>query len=350
MKKIKRILLTIFLVCVIIGVTGVGFAITYYNKGIGPTSDESQEVYVTIQNGETATNVLYTLHREGLLKNIFCGRVYLKLNEVGNLQANSYILNKNMSLKEIFAVMTNPTDEYILQTKVQIIEGETISSIAKTIAAVTKRDENDVLNQINDKEFLNQLIDEYWFITEDILKEGINQPLEGYLYPETYLFNTNVTTEEIIRTTLDMMDKKLTPFKDSIEKMGWSVHQFLTFAAIVEREALFDEDRPKIAGVLMNRLDINMPLQVDCTVNYAWDRTGVDVTYSHLEIDSPYNTYKYKGLPIGPISTVSEITISACAEYEENDYLYFFAKQDGTLIYSKTLSEHNSAVQKFKWY
>ncbi len=350
MKKTKKILLIVFLVCVVIGAAGAGSTIAYYNEGIGPASDESSEVIVTVESGQTATSVLYTLKDAGLLKDVFCGKVYLKLNKVGNLQANSYILNKNMSLEEIFAVMADPTDEYIAQVQVTIIEGQTISDISKTIAKAMKMDETDVLNQINDKTFVNELIEEYWFLTEDILIEGIRHPLEGYLYPETYSFNMNVTFDEIIRTSLNMMDKKLTPLKDSINQMGWSVHQFLTFAAIVEREALFDEDRPRIAGVLLNRMEINMPLQVDCTVNYAWERSGVDVTHSHLEIDSPYNTYKYKGLPIGPISMVSDVTMKSCIEYEENDCLYFFAKQDGTLIYSKTHDEHRNAVNKYKWY
>ena len=147
-----------------------------------------------------------------------------------------------------------------------------------------------------------------------------------------------------------MMDDHLTSYKPFMDSKGWTAHQFLTFASVVERESLFNEDRPIIAGVFMNRLDINMLLQSDITVNYAWDRTGVDVTYDHLEIDSPYNTYKYAGLPIGPISSVSAVTLDACANYTSHDYYYFFAKEDGTVIYSSTLSEHNAAVSANKWY
>jgi UPF0755 protein len=230
-----------------------------------------------------------------------------------------------MSLEEIFDIMAHPTDQYVMQLQVTILEGYSLSDIAKSLATALKVEETEVMNLLNDKTFLNQLIKDYWFITDDILKEGIRYPLEGYLYPETYLFNVNVTLENVIRASLDMMDKKLTPVKDVISKRGWSVHQFLTFVSIVERESLFDEDRPKIAGVFMNRLEAKMLLQSDITVNYAWERTGVDVTYAHLEIDSPYNTYKYAGLPIGPISTVSAVTMDACVKYEENDYYYFFA-------------------------
>lgn len=350
MKKATKIILGILIALLLLGAVAVLIAFNYYKEGISAVSEESEEVLVTVESGQTATSVLYTLDEAGLVNDVLCGKIYLKLNEVGNLQANSYLLNKNMSLEEIFAVMENPTDKYVMQISVTILDGYSLPDIAESIATALSIESSEVMDLLNDEAFLNSLMEEYWFITEDILQEGIRYPLEGYLYPETYVFNSNVTLEKVIYGSLDMMEAYLTSIKSSIEEMDWSVHEFLTFASIVERESLFDEDRPKIAGVFMNRLEINMLLQSDITVNYAWERTGVDVTYAHLEIDSPYNTYKYAGLPIGPISTVSKVTMDACVNYEDNDYYYFFAKEDGTVIYSSTLSEHNAAVQKNKWY
>lgn len=349
-KLVIKIVIGVVIALGVLGCASALFAWNYYKKGISAVSEESKEVIVTVENGQTATSILYTLNESGLLNDIFCGKVYLKLNEIGNLQANSYILNENMSLEEIFSIMENPSDEYVVKRKVTILEGATIPEIAEAIATAYEVEASEVMDLLSDEEFLNSLIDEYWFVTEDILKEGIKYPLEGYLYPETYFFNINVGMKNVIEASLDMMGEKLEPNKATIEAMGWSAHEFLTFVSIVERESLFDEDRPIIAGVFMNRLKKNMLLQSDITVNYAWDRTGVDVTYSHLEIDSPYNTYKYAGLPIGPISTVSQVTIDACIDYTEHNYLYFFAKEDGTVIYSSTLSEHNAAVSKYKWY
>lgn len=350
MKKSTKIVLLIVSILIVLLLAGVLGCFGYYKKGISAVSSQSKEVIVTVESGQTATSVLYTLESAGLLKDVFCGKIYLKLNEVGNIQANSYLLNTNMDLKEIFSVMSNPTDEHIVQTKVTILEGISIPEIAEAIADAMGMETQEVMDLLSDKEFLNTLIEKYWFITDEILEEGIKYPLEGYLYPETYLFNNNATLENVIYASLDMMDEQLETQRETIENMGWSVHEFLTFTSIVERESLYDEDRPKIAGVFMNRLETNMRLQSDITVNYAWDRTGVDVTYSHLEIDSPYNTYKYGGLPIGPISTVSAVTIEACANYTEHEYYYFFAKQDGTVIYSRNLDEHNNAVKNNKWY
>ena len=208
-----------------------------------------------------------------------------------------------------------------------------------------------MIKQWDDQEYLQSLIEEYWFLDESILDKDILYPLEGYLYPETYyITEQEPDLKSMTKLALDMMDERLSEYKDDIEKLGWTPHQFLTFASIVERESLFDEDRPKIAGVFINRLNKDMLLQSDITVNYAWQRTGVDVSVSHTQIDSRYNTYKYTGLPVGPISTISKVTIEACIQYEHHDYYYFFAKEDGTVIYSRTYKEHQKIVEENRWY
>ena len=320
-------------------------------QGVSSVSNEDTQVIVTVEKGQGASSILNTLDEAGLVNNKLCGKIFLKLNHFDSLQANTYIFSTNMSLNEMFSVMEKPTDEYILRTRITIKEGNTLVEVAASIAEALEKDSDEVLKVMNDETVLKTFIDEYWFLTDEILQSGIKYPLEGYLYPETYLFSSKDTlVEDILRAALDMMDEKLTPIKDDIEKMNWSVHEFLSFASVVERESLFDEDRPKIAGVFINRLNSNMRLQSDITVNYAWQRTGVKVTYDHLAIDSPYNTYKYAGLPIGPISTVPYVTMEACINYEDSDYLYFFAKEDGTVIYSKTLNEHNKAIKENKWY
>lgn len=346
----KKIILIIFIILLLLAGGTALFAWNYYNKGIGPVSEESEEVMVVIEQGQSAYSILNTLDEAGLVNDVLCGKIYLKLNGAGNLQANPYVLNKNMSLEELFYVIANPSDEYIVQREVTILDGNSIPEVAVTIAEGFEVDSSVVMDLLNDEAFIQSLIDKYWFITDEILQDGIKYPLEGYLYPETFKLNANNTLEDVIYASLDMMDSYLTSAKGTMDSLGWSAHEFLTFASIVERESLFDTDRPKIAGVFMNRLEINMLLQSDITVNYAWDRTGVDVSYDHLKIDSPYNTYKYAGLPIGPISTVSDVTMDACVNYEDNSYLYFFAKADGTVIYSSSLAEHNAAVKANKWY
>lgn len=325
--------------------------IVFYNVGISSTSSKDEEVIVTIEQGSTASQMLDVLDEAGLVNNKLCGKIFLKLNHYDNLQANTYVLNKNMSLSEIFSIIENPDIQYILLSKLTIKEGTTIPEVAKEFAEILNISADEVIEQWDDQDYLKSLIDEYWFIDESILDKDILYPLEGYLYPETYyITEKEPDLKSMTKLALDMMDKTLSSYQEDIEKMDWTPHQFLTFASVVERESLYDEDRPKIAGVFMNRLNKDMLLQSDITVNYAWQRTGVDVSITHTQIDSRYNTYKYTGLPIGPISTISKVTIESCINYTHHDYYYFFAKEDGTVIYSRTYEEHQKAVEENKWY
>lgn len=343
-KKIIGIIAAAIVACVI----GI---MAFYHYGISAVSSKDEDVVVTIEQGSTASQMLDALDEAGLVKNKLCGQIYLKLNHFDKLQANTYVFNKNMSLSEIFSIIEDPDVKYIVLSKLTIKEGNSIPEVAKSFGDILGISADEVIEQWAQKDYLQTLIDEYWFLDQSILKQGILYPLEGYLYPETYyITEQKPNLKSMTKLALDMMDQKLSSYRKDIEKLNWTAHEFLTFASIVEKESLFDDDRPMIAGVFMNRLDKDMLLQSDITVNYAWQRTGVDVSITHTQIDSPYNTYKYTGLPIGPISTVSLKTIEACIHYQHHDYVYFFAKEDGTVIYSRTYEEHQKAVKENKWY
>lgn len=325
--------------------------IIFYNVGISSVSSKDEDVIVTVEQGSTSSSILDALDEAGLVKNKLCGQIFLKLNRYDHLQANTYILNKNMSLSDIFSLIENPDIDHIVLSKLTIKEGTTIPEVAKEFAQILNISDDEVIKQWEDQAYLKSLIDEYWFIDDSILNSEILYPLEGYLYPETYyITEKEPDLKSMTKLALDMMDEQLSVYRKDIEKLGWTPHQFLTFASIVERESLYDEDRPIIAGVFMNRLNQDMLLQSDITVNYAWQRTGVDVSVAHTQIDSRYNTYKYTGLPVGPISTISKVTLESCIHYKHHDYLYFFAKEDGTVIYSRTYKEHKQVVKENKWY
>lgn len=343
---------TIFIVIGIIIAIAIIGSVIFYNQGISAVSSKDEEVIVKIESGSGAIQILDTLDESGLVHNKLCGKIFLKLNHYDKLQANTYILNKNMSLAEIFSIIENPDFQYIVKSKLTIKEGTTIPEVAKAVGKVLDMSDEDVIKAWKKQDYLKLLMKDYWFIDESILNTELLYPLEGYLYPETYYVTDDAPTiENVTKLALDMMDQKLSPYKEQIKSLGWTPHQFLAFASVVERESGQDEkDRPNIAGVFMNRLKQNMLLQSDITVNYAWQRTGVNVSTSHLMIDSKYNTYKYTGIPIGPISTVPATTMEACLNYTHHDYLYFFAKEDGTILYSKTYEEHQKTVKENKWY
>ena len=160
MKKVTKIILIIFAVLIVLGVVAGLCAWNYYKEGIAPVSDKSKEVIVTVENGQTATSVLYTLDEAGLVNDVLCGKVYLKLNDVGNLQANSYILNENMSLEEIFKIMANPTGDQVVQFSVTILDGYSLKEKKDALQRMLKR--------IGDEEYKKQIMSR---LTDDNIDE-----------------------------------------------------------------------------------------------------------------------------------------------------------------------------------
>lgn len=347
-KDKSKSLVIILAIIVILLAGGLGF----YVSGTAATEPgNTEDVIIEIENGSGALAILNQLNEAGLVKNSFCGKILVKLTSP-DVQAGTYAFNKDMSLTEIFRALDEHDFSYMVQNRVTIIEGATIPQAAAAFSEASGISEEEILAVWSDKEFLNQLIDEYWFITDEILADGILYPLEGYIYPETYFIPENdVDVQAVTRDMLKKMDAELTPYKDDIQnKLGFTVHQFLTFASVVERESLFEDDRPMIAGVFLNRLHEGMGLQSDITVLYALGESHVDVSIAETQVDSPYNTYKNPGLPIGPVCAVPARTMDDCINYEPSDYFFFFATEDGDVLYTETYAEHQKVVEENKWY
>lgn len=362
MKKIKIVAISVGIICAIV----IGL-IFFYFDGQRAVSSISKEVEVEISGSTNA--VLNQLDKAGLIKNKTVAMIYTKLNNY-DFKANTYILNQNMDLKTILSILEGDK-EYISSNKITILEGYTIPESAKQVAKVAnieidKENISDdellelktqkVLETWANKEYLQTLIDKYWFLDQIILSDEIMFALEGYLAPDTYVITQKTSIEDITAMMLDEMGKNLDVFRAEIAQfkvnnINLTVHQFLSLASIVQCEASKpSQDQAKIAGVFINRLEKPMRLQSDVTVNYANQMKTVAVTNKHLEVDSKYNTYKYDGLPIGPISSVSKEVIDSCLHYQKSEALFFFALKDGTIIYSNTYDEHQQVVKENKWY
>ena len=347
-KDRSKSLVIILAIIVVLLAGGLGF----YVFGTSATEPgNTDEVVINIENGSGALMILNQLDDAGLVKNNLCGKILVKLTSP-DVQAGTYAFNKDMTLTEIFKALDDYDMNYLVQNKVTIIEGATIPQAAAAFSEASGISEDEIIAAWADKDFLKELISEYWFITDEILQEGILYPLEGYLYPETYFIPENdVDIQAATRDMLDKMDAELTPYKEDIQsKLGFTVHQFLTFASVVERESLFEDDRPMIAGVFLNRLHEGMGLQSDITVLYALGESHVDVSIAETQVDSPYNTYKNPGLPIGPVCAVPARTMEDCINYEPSDYFFFFATEDGDVLYTETYAEHQKVVEENKWY
>lgn len=347
----KKIVVKLLIALGIVVAIVVG-AFVAYSSSLKPTGTKEETVVVSVKEGDTFYGLLSTLEESGLIKSATMGKIYFKLNGTSQLHVNDYELNKGMSFEEIIQAVSTGDFNYLLKYKMTVPEGLTIKEIAEIVAKQTGETKEAVLNKWDDESYVRELCNDYWFLnSEDILQDEIFHPLEGYLFPETYTLTVKEPSiDYVTRAMLDMTDKVLTELKDGIASLDFTVHEFLSFASVVERESLFDTDRPKIAGVFMHRLEDGWRLESDITVLYVLGRTGVSLTFAEIDsATSPYNTYLYDGLPVGPISNVSKVTMESCINHEDMDAYFFYACPDGTVLYAKTLAEHERNSRNNPW-
>ena len=345
MKKYCNIykFVIIFLVVLIILTCGS------YKIGTSSVSKDSFEVKITIPKESTYLSISNLLKENNLIRSESFYKIYIKIFKPNNLKAGIYTLNRNMNVKEIVDTLEgNVKSEEITIT---IPEGKHIEEIAEIISSKINMSKEDILLYWQNEEVLNSLIDKYWFLTDVIKKEGIRYSLEGYFFPDTYSILKESKIEDITYKMLDKMDEVLSKYKEEISNSKFNVHEILTLASIVEHEAILDSDRPMIAGVFINRLDKSMKLQSCATVGYAINEWKLSYNYKDLQTDSPYNTYFYEGLPIGPGNMPGELSIEAVLRPTKNDYYYFLAnvndKDSKKTYYSKTYSEHRQKCVKY---
>lgn len=324
----------------------------FYTMGLRSVdSKDTNNITVNIPVGTGASGVVYILDDAGLVRNTLCAKVNARIGGYNSLQANTYVFNKSMSFPEMMRAINTGDFNYISKQSINIIAGYRIPQVAEAMAAELPYSQKEILKKWSDKKFLKELINDYWFLTKDILDDDILYPLEGYFYADTYFItDENSSIEEATRMFLDRMDKELTSRKDGIKELGFSVHEFLTLTSIVTKEGGdIDEDLPTVAGVFMNRLKEGMSLGSDVTVNYIYQEDKVNLKQSQLNNDSPYNTRKHAGLPPSPICAVLDSRMDAVINYADTDYLFFYGCPDGTVIFSKTQAEHDKAAADNPW-
>ena len=280
----------------------------------------------------------------------------MKLNHVNNIQAGVYELNKTMSTKEILNKLS--TGKVVSdEVTVTFVEGKRIPYYVSVIANNFNISEEEINATLNDKEFLKELINKYWFISDDILNKDIYYPLEGYFFPDTYNFRKEASLKEIILTLINGLEKKLAPYKTEIENSGYSAHQILTLASIVELEGVNDDSRNMVASVFYNRLKDGWTLGSDVTTYYAVKKDfNVELTQEDIDTCNPYNT-RYncvKALPVGPICSSGLESIKAVVKPVTSDYYYFVADKNKKTYYAKTSAEFNQIINELKknnlWY
>lgn len=348
-KVVRKIVLviSILLLLLIVLISGGGYL--YIDSALKPVDAESKTLKkVDIPIGSSVTGIGETLQSHGIIKSAKVFKYYVKLKNEGGFMAGEYQLSPSMDVPEIVSRLKTGKVLAKASFKLTIPEGKQLEEIAAMMAKATKLKQEDVLNKLNNIEFIKTLMAKYPdILTEEILNSSVKYPLEGYLYPATYPFyKQNPSVEEMVTAMLNQTRKVVSTYSEESKKKNLSVHQLLTMASLVEEEATEKADRKTIASVFYNRMKIGMMLQTDPTVLYAQGKHKERVLYEDLEVDSPYNTYKNTGLPPGPIANAGKASIEASLEPEKTGYYYFLATSDGDVIFTKTLEEHNKEKAK----
>lgn len=350
MKKYKNIIFA-SLICII---SCVVFILSFYRYELSPVSASNDDKVITIESGSTVSGIAKLLKNNNLIRSRNAFKLYARLNNKNNLQAGTYKLSESMSTKQIISVIEEGKIYNKDEIKITFNEGKNVRYIAKTIALNTNNNESDVYALIDNVDYLNELIEKYWFINSEVKNQNLYYSLEGYLFPETYYFdNKEVTVKEIFASMLDEMDKRLTPLKEDIEKSKLSIHELLTLSSIVELEGASANDRKEVAGVFYNRLNNKWTLGSDVTTYYASriDDWSTRLTYNELDdCTNLYNTRckTYVGLPIGPIANSSIESIEAVIHPKEHEYFYFVADCKGEVYLTKNETEHINIINKLK--
>lgn len=311
-----------------------------------------KETVFQIEKGEGSREISLNLERADLIKWAPLFRLYaLTIGVGGNLQAGSYSLNSSMNVPQIVAKFVQGD---VIKDFLTIPEGWDLRDIGTAFEkkGMFKADDFWRLTGFPGVDYskspnlpdLKNFSGEFSFLKE----KPDNVGLEGYLFPDTYQTGSRQTPESMIGIMLSNFDKKLTmDLRAEINRRGKTIFEIVTMASLIEKEVRTQSDKAQVSGILWKRLKIGMPLQVDATVSYITGKPGAELSKSDMQTDSPFNTYKYKGLPLGPIANPGMESIKAALYPEDSQYLYYLSALDGTTIFSRTLEEHNAARAKY---
>ncbi|MBU1906680.1 endolytic transglycosylase MltG [Patescibacteria group bacterium] len=340
MKSTARLLATLITIGLLLLIWGVWQV--YWSS---PAKD-AETIAVTIEEGSSLKLVSDDLKEQKIINSKTLFRAYAKWKDLDTeIRAGEFYLQPGMSVVDALETLT------VLQAEPEntltFLEGWSLRDYGYYLENQGLFQAEELHESVgfpvsagqSETEFVSSLRDEY----ELLASKPTDVPLEGYLFPDTYRFFTDATLEDMVRKMLDNLELKLTDeMLAEIERQGRTVHEVLTLASIVEREARGNEDQAIVADIFWRRLEVGQALQACSTVNYVTGKSDPAVTYEDQAIDSPYNTYLYRGLPPGPIANPGLGAIEATIYPTANNYWYFLTDNDGNMHYSSTYDEHLS--------
>jgi peptidoglycan lytic transglycosylase G len=317
-------------IVVVIAVLGFGTsrALDWWNYAVNtPASSSSQQVVFHVDSGEVASQIGDDLYTQHLIRDRNAFDIYVRLtNAAPKFEAGTFVLNRNMTLVEIVNALEHGRPDQVVVTipegfplkfQAQYVEKSGIGTAAEYLAAA--RDPS--------------VAAQYDYLSSR--PANADPPLEGYLFPDTYLIDKSAGVKELVKAQLDQFGSVFSPaLRQQITQAApgrpaESIESIVILASMVEREANKDSDRGNVCSVYYNRLAIGMPLGVDGTLLYALGRLTPEPTYAELQLSTPYNTRKHAGLPPGPISNPGKAALLACINPPQTKYLYYFTDPQG---------------------
>ncbi|MFA5051671.1 MAG: endolytic transglycosylase MltG [Patescibacteria group bacterium] len=338
---IKRLFLTV----IILALAGAILAGLYvWNEVNFPASTTDRAQSFTIAQGQGVKDIATNLKAQGLIRTPVAFEIYTYIKHAQSQYTDGvYTLNATMSIRDIFQVLT--TDASAPEEQITLLEGWTAKDMGQYLEKQGVVSADDFIDTASVHDSRSIISDTTYAFLAD---RPATATLEGFLFPDTYRVYKTSTANQIIKKMLDNFGNKFTDQMKSDAAAGnMSIFQIVTLASIIEKEVRSDTDRKLVAGIFYDRLNQGVALQSDATVNYATGNSSLQPTFDELGVDSPYNTYMYKGLPPGPICNPSLSAMMAAIYPTKSDYFYFLTKPDGTVVYSATYDEHLQNKQKY---
>lgn len=369
-KKTKntagRIIAVIVVIFVLAAAAAGWYSYSYVKSGVLPLNPKDHTIKaINIPAGSSSKQIGSILEKDGIIRNGAIFQYYTKFKNYTGFKSGYYNLSPSMSLSSIAKdLQEGGTQKPVDPTlgKVTIPEGLTLEQIAKRITinadeknAKTPFSEADFMKVVQDPTFIAKMATAYPNLFKSLPQKsaGVKYQLEGYLFPATYDYTKKSTVETLVTSMIEAMNTQLTPYYSQIASSTRSVNQVLSLASIVEKEANNDDDRRNVAGTFNNREAVGMTLDSNSTVLYAEGKLGDHTTLTqdatiNTSLNSPYNTYLYKGAGPGPIDSPSLSSITAVLKPTQNQYYYFVADvTTGKVYFAKTLAEQNENVQTY---
>ena len=331
--RMKKLIFPLGILAALVMLASVSFF--WWSQNSKPASLDTTFQDFLVVRGRGASQIGEALYQEGLIKSPLAFKIYAQVfGKAAKIQAGQFRISPNFPLVKVVDTLTKPPSELW----VTIPEGLRREEIVERFIKGIEVKEPDIP-----------------IFREQFLDESLGQ--EGYLFPDTYLFPRTATASTIVkrmRLTFELRAKELAA---AISSSSLSLDETIALASIIERETKTDDERAVVAGILLNRLEIGMGLQADATVQYAVAtancRPGTECNWwpvlrrDDLSINSPFNSYRFRGLPPSPIASPGLSSLKAAVSPEETDYLYYLHDAEGGIHYAETLAEHNENVRKY---